>query len=54
MKNVISVQKRFVLVSVILLIFMAAAWTVSAGSGPWWDVDPEEENPSPYYDSILY
>jgi hypothetical protein len=22
--------------------------------GPWWDVEPEEENPSPYYDSILY
>jgi len=25
-----------------------------AVSGPWWDVTPEEENPSPYYDSILY
>ncbi len=24
------------------------------GSGPWWDVVPEDENPSPYYDSILY
>jgi len=23
-------------------------------SAPWWDVVPEEENPSPYYDSILY
>jgi hypothetical protein len=22
--------------------------------GPWWDVTPEPENPSPYYDSILY
>jgi hypothetical protein len=22
--------------------------------GPWWDVEPEEENPSPQYDSILY
>jgi hypothetical protein len=22
--------------------------------GPWWEVQPEEENPSPYYDSILY
>jgi hypothetical protein len=33
---------------------MAAAWTVSAGSGNWWDVTPEEENPSPFYDSILY
>ena len=25
-----------------------------AVSGPWWDVTPEAENPSPYYDSILY
>ena len=24
------------------------------GSGNWWDVVPEEENPSPFYDSILY
>jgi hypothetical protein len=24
------------------------------GGGKWWDVDPEPENPSPYYDSILY
>lgn len=22
--------------------------------GPWWEVDPEVENPSPFYDSILY
>jgi hypothetical protein len=22
--------------------------------GPWWDVEPEPENPSPHYDSILY
>ena len=28
-----------------------AVW---AGGGNWWDVEPEEENPSPYYDSILY
>jgi hypothetical protein len=27
--------------------------TLSAG-GPWWDVEPEEEVPSEYYDSILY
>jgi hypothetical protein len=25
-----------------------------AVSGPWWDVEPEEEVPSEYYDSILY
>ncbi|MHC4445915.1 MAG: M14 family zinc carboxypeptidase, partial [Planctomycetota bacterium] len=26
----------------------------SGGQGPYWDVVPEDENPSPYYDSILY
>jgi hypothetical protein len=28
--------------------------TNAISGGPWWDVEPEEENPSPYYDSILY
>ena len=23
-------------------------------NGPWWNVEPEKENPSPHYDSILY
>ena len=49
-----SARNRFVLVAVLSLILMVAALTVSAASGPWWDVEPEEENPSPYYDSILY
>ena len=26
----------------------------STNQGKWWDVVPEDENPSPYYDSILY
>jgi hypothetical protein len=26
----------------------------SSSQGNWWNVIPEEENPSPYYDSILY
>ena len=26
----------------------------SSSQGNWWDVEPESENPSPYYDSILY
>ena len=26
----------------------------STNQGKWWNVLPEEENPSPYYDSILY
>jgi len=36
------------------LLVMLATSTVAAGPGNWWDVEPEEENPSPYYDSILY
>ena len=48
----------FALICVILLIapFSALAGPLGGtlNSGPWWDVEPEEENPSPYYDSILY
>ena len=48
----------FALICVILLIapFGALAGPIGGtlNSGPWWDVEPEEENPSPYYDSILY
>jgi hypothetical protein len=46
-----------VLLVVALAIPMAAtAAPASSGksSGPWWIVEPEPENPSPYYDSILY
>jgi len=28
--------------------------TVLAGGGAWWDVEPEPEDPSDFYDSILY
>lgn len=45
--------------AVVMLALMAAlllllSGTVVADSGPWWDVEPEPENPSPFYDSILY
>jgi hypothetical protein len=33
---------------------MASPPAAPPSQGPWWDVEPEEENPSPYYDSILY
>ncbi|MEJ2599175.1 MAG: M14 family zinc carboxypeptidase [Anaerolineales bacterium] len=33
---------------------MAKPLAAPGNSGPWWDVTPEPENPSPYYDSILY
>ena len=32
----------------------AKSLSSSSGQGNWWDVEPESENPSPYYDSILY
>jgi len=48
------VRSRFVLLSVLCLILLVTAVTVSAGDGNWWDVTPEAETPSPYYDSILY
>jgi hypothetical protein len=33
---------------------MAANLKSSSSQGKYWDTIPEEENPSPYYDSILY
>ena len=33
---------------------IAKKTTSSPSQGNWWNVIPEEENPSPYYDSILY
>ena len=33
---------------------MASPPASPPSQGPWWDVEPEEENPSEYYDSILY
>ncbi|MCK5429595.1 MAG: hypothetical protein KAI94_09000, partial [Anaerolineales bacterium] len=30
------------------------AFAPESDSGPWWAVEPEPENPSPFYDSILY
>ena len=37
------------------MLMLVASGPVAAGpGGPWWDVTPEAENPSPFYDSILY
>ena len=33
---------------------LAAKAKSSSGQGNWWDVEPEGENPSTSYDSILY
>jgi hypothetical protein len=51
---------RFSLAALLCLSLLVAPISVLASpaqqqsSGPWWNVVPEEENPSPYYDSILY
>jgi hypothetical protein len=41
----------FVLFLFITFLFLP---TNVIAKSKWWDVEPEEENPSPYYDSILY
>ncbi len=50
-KSLSSVSVMHVLTCVVIML---VAGTVAADPGPWWDVEPEEENPSPFYDSILY
>jgi hypothetical protein len=52
-KNRLKARLLCALVFVLTLIATMIHVT-PAVSGPWWDVVPEEENPSPYYDSILY
>jgi hypothetical protein len=41
-------------VACLCAIALLAPTTAMAGNGNWWDVEPEEENPSEFYDSILY
>ena len=59
--NSVSPRRFWVALVVVLLMtaFVAllgvsAAAAAPSTSGPWWDVEPEPENPSPFYDSILY
>jgi hypothetical protein len=57
-------NKRFVvflalMVSLAMLFFgtsigLAKTDNAKNSQGKWWDTIPEDENPSPYYDSILY
>lgn len=54
MKEKVRRPRRFVILVLVCIIIMVVAGTVAAGQGPWWDVEPEPENPSPFYDSILY
>ncbi len=52
---------RYYFLAILCVTMMIAPASVMASppasppsQGPWWDVVPEEENPSPDYDSILY
>jgi hypothetical protein len=51
-------QYFIVLLCFVILFLPANTFAKKVGSstnqGKWWDVTPEEENPSSYYDSILY
>ena len=46
--------RLLVILCAALLMVPLSAVTSAAVQGPWWDVEPEEENPSSSYDSILY
>ncbi len=37
-----------------LVLILPSAAAAAGDTGNWWEVTPEEETPSPYYDSILY
>jgi hypothetical protein len=53
-------QMRFYLMALVCVTLLVIPIGVLAspaqqqGSGPWWEVVPEDENPSNQYDSILY
>jgi len=53
-------QMRFYLMALVCAALLVIPIGVLAspaqpqGPGPWWEVVPEEENPSNQYDSILY
>ena len=44
----------FVTVFCFTVVFVPVGSAQQSKMHKWWEVTPEEENPSPYYDSILY
>ena len=50
-----TILPAILIMSLLVVTFSAMASPAQdPGQGNWWDVVPEEENPSAYYDSILY
>jgi hypothetical protein len=47
-------RARWGFVALLCVVVLVIPASTVADQGKWWDVVPEEENPSPYYDSILY
>jgi hypothetical protein len=47
-------KTRWSLVALLCVVALVMPVGTVADQGKWWDVEPEDENPSPYYDSILY
>ena len=47
MKSKVHKSTRFLVLALVSIVIMLVAGTAAAGSGPWWDVEPEVENPSP-------
>jgi hypothetical protein len=56
MNTKIRTRKRILFLALICLMLIATPLSALAadGGGKWWDVEPEQENPSNSYDSILY
>lgn len=58
MMNKSQIRLLFLVVVCVALVLLAAPAAAGRGDGSsqgaWWNVTPEPENPSPYYDSILY
>jgi hypothetical protein len=56
-KRRFNTQVRYWLLAILCVAMLIAPASVGArplSDGPWWDVEPEAEVPSPGYDSILY
>jgi len=53
MSKRVRTSVRAVFLALVCIAIMVGA-SATVAQGPWWDVEPEPENPSPFYDSILY
>lgn len=50
----LNLRARWSVIALLCVVVLAMPASVFADQGRWWEVTPEPENPSPYYDSILY